>query len=141
MYKPKYFNESEMRITNETPEPVKNSAYKLVEKVLDPLREFIKKPIIVNSFIRTPEYNDAVGGANGSQHTLGEASDIKVNGMAIEEIYASIIRAGIVFDQLILEYGNGTTWIHISYREGRNRKQVLKGEKINGVWKYTPIKH
>lgn len=141
MYKPKYFSEKEMRIDGATPEHIKLNAYNVAEKVMDPLREFIKKPITVNSWYRSPEYNKKVGGAKNSQHTLGEAVDFVVKGMTIEEIYAIIIRMGLVFDQLIMEYGNGTTWVHISLkRVGTNRKEKLKAVKTNGKWGYTAIK-
>lgn len=141
MYKPKYFSEKEMRIDGATPEHIKLNAYNVAEKVMDPLREFIKKPITVNSWYRSPEYNKKVGGAKNSQHTLGEAVDFVVKGMSIEEIYAIIIKMKIPFDQLILEYGNGTTWVHISLkRVGTNRKEKLKAVKTNGKWGYTAIK-
>lgn len=48
---------------------------------LQKLRDRINKPIIINSGYRTPEHNKKVGGASGSQHLLGKAVDIKVNGM------------------------------------------------------------
>lgn len=141
MYKLKYFTELEMRIDGATPEHIKLNAYNVAEKVMDPLREFIKKPITINSWYRSLEYNKQVGGAKNSQHTLGEAIDFVVKGMTIEEIYASIIKMKITFDQLILEYGNGTTWVHISLkRVGTNRKEVLKAIKTNGKWNYTKVK-
>lgn len=141
MYKPKYFTELEMRITKDTPENIRLSALNIAEKVLDPFREFIKKPITVNSWYRTPEYNKQVGGAKNSQHTLGEAVDFVVKGMTNEEIYDSIIKINLPFDQLILENGNSTTWIHVSLKMvGTNRREVLKALKINGKWGYTKIK-
>lgn len=141
MYKLKYFTEAEMRITKDTPLDIIQNCYNLAEFVLDPLREFIKKPILINSWYRSPEYNKKVGGAKNSQHTLGEAVDFIVKGMTIEEIYAIIIRMELVFDQLIMEYGNGTTWVHISLkRVGTNRKEKLKAVKTNGKWGYTAIK-
>lgn len=141
MYKLKYFTELEMRIDGATPEHIKLNAYNVAEKIMDPLREFIKKPITINSWYRSLEYNKQVGGAKNSQHTTGEAIDFVVKGMTIEEIYASIIKMKITFDQLILEYGNGTTWVHISLkRVGTNRQEVLKAVKTNGKWNYTKVK-
>ena len=141
MYKLKYFTEAEMRITKDTPENIRLNALNIAEKIMDPLREFIKKPVLINSWYRSPEYNKKVGGAKNSQHTTGEAVDFIVKGMSIEEIYAIIMRMGLVFDQIILEYGNGTTWVHISLkRVGTNRKEKLKAIKTNGKWNYTPIK-
>ena len=84
MYKLKYFTEAEMRITKDTPLDIIQNCYNLAEFVLDPLRELVKKPILVNSWYRNPVYNAKVGGAKNSQHTLGEAADIVVKGMTVE---------------------------------------------------------
>ena len=141
MYKSKYFTNSEMRIEENTEEKIVLNCSCLAERVLDPLREFIRKPITINSWYRSPEYNKKVGGAKNSQHTQGEAADFVIKGMTIEEVYAIIMKLKISFDQLIMEYGNGTTWIHISFKRiGVNRSEKLKAVKTNGVWKYTPIK-
>lgn len=49
----------------------------LVANVLDPLRDAWGKPIVVNSGYRCPKLNRAVGGVARSQHTKGEAADIR----------------------------------------------------------------
>ena len=143
MYKLKYFTEAEMRITKDTPLDIIQNCYNLAEFVLDPLRELIKKPILVNSWYRNPVYNAQVGGAKNSQHTFGEAADIVVKGMTVEEVYATIITNNIPFDQIIVEYDNvnKTTWIHISFRSlTKNRKSKLKAVKeVGKKWVYTPI--
>jgi 16S rRNA U516 pseudouridylate synthase RsuA-like enzyme len=48
----------------------------------------------------------------------------------------------VVFDQLIFEGGteDKAAWFHISYREGRNRKQVLRMLKSAGKTVYLPYK-
>ena len=53
----------------------------LVQK-LQQLRDRIGKPISITSGYRCPAHNAAVGGAAGSQHLLGKAADIVVQGMA-----------------------------------------------------------
>ena len=49
---------------------------KLVDNVLDPLREKYGKPIRVSSGYRSAILNRSVNGATSSQHRLGEAADI-----------------------------------------------------------------
>lgn len=44
---------------------------------LQALRDFIAAPIHVLSGFRCRKHNAAVGGTNGSQHTLGRAADIR----------------------------------------------------------------
>ena len=97
---------------------------KLVENVLDPLREKYGKPIRVSSGYRSAILNRSVNGATSSQHRLGEAADITVGSKEENRKLFEIIRLELPFDQLIDE--RDFSWVHVSFREGRNRKQVLK---------------
>lgn len=55
---------------------VKSNILKLVDRILDPLRENLGCPIIISSGYRCPELNKLVGGVKNSQHTIGQAADI-----------------------------------------------------------------
>ena len=50
---------------------LKDNLNKLIDNVLDPLRELYGKPIIVNSGYRCIKLNKAIGGAKNSQHLVG----------------------------------------------------------------------
>lgn len=96
----------------------------LAEKVLQPIRDLYGKPMIIDSGFRCPALNKAVGGVNTSQHLYGEAADIAVKG----NIYDLVMliknpENKFVYDQLI--YYPRRNFLHISYREGRNRMQYL----------------
>lgn len=99
---------------------------KLIENVLDPLREAYGKPIVVNSGYRCPALNKAVGGSKTSDHMKGCAADIvgtpntKSENKRLFELVKSL---DLPFDQLIDE--KNLSWVHVSHREGNNRKQVL----------------
>ena len=98
----------------------------LVDKILDPLREAYKKPIIVTSGFRCEELNRLVGGSKTSQHRTGQAVDIRTISDTPEEnkkLYDLIIELNLPFDQLINEYN--FDWVHVSFSE-KNRKQILK---------------
>lgn len=95
----------------------------LAVNVLEPIRVALGLAVHVNSAFRSPEVNAAVGGAPGSQHLHGEAADIWVSGLTPAELATRIVRLGVPFDQLIVE----PSWVHVSYREGRNRGQMLRG--------------
>ena len=97
---------------------------KLVENVLDPLREKYGKPIRIRSGYRSAILNRSVNGATSSQHRVGEAADITVGSKEENRKLFEIIRLELPFDQLIDE--RDFSWVHVSFREGRNRKQVLK---------------
>lgn len=97
---------------------------KLIEIVLDPLREWYGKPIRVNSGYRCKALNKAVGSkAKNSQHLYGEAADITAGSKEENEKLFNYIKDNLEFDQLINE--SDFSWVHVSYREGRLRKQVL----------------
>lgn len=96
---------------------------KLIEAILDPLSEWYGKPIRVNSGYRCEALNKAIGGSKTSQHCLGEAADITAGSKEENKKLFEYIKDNLPFDQLINE--SDFSWIHVSYREGRLRKQVL----------------
>lgn len=55
--------------------------------VLEAVRTHFGKPVIINSGCRCPDYNAKVGGAPNSQHTLGRAADIRVQGVEPSDVY------------------------------------------------------
>lgn len=113
------------------------------KKVFDKMREHFGVPVGVSSFYRSPELNKAIGGAKNSQHVKGEAIDIDADmfgGVTNKQIF-DYIRKNLDFDQLISEFGTEKkpAWIHVSYAT-KNRKQVLRAEKVNGKTVYKTIK-
>ena len=92
--------------------------------LLENVRTLIKKPIRINSAYRSPEVNALLGSKPTSQHCVGCAADIRVDGMTPDEIVRIIKDSSIVFDQLIREFDS---WVHISIpNEGKiARKNVL----------------
>ena len=95
----------------------------LIFYCLQPLRNEIKKPIIITSGYRCPNVNKIAGGVLNSQHLEGCAADFKIQGMTIKEIIYFIKKSGIEYDQLINEYDR---WVHISFVKNKNRKQIIK---------------
>lgn len=84
----------------------------------------------INSGYRNSEYNKSVGGTENSQHTKGESADISFpDNSIIYDVYKWIIN-NLEYDQIILEKGKYSMWIHISYKLQGNRKENLI--KING---------
>ena len=104
----------------------------LNERLMQPLRDYINKPIHINSGYRCPELNKLVGGSEKSQHLgfNGGACDIIVNGWDNERLARAIIDSSLDYDQLINEKGVYSDWIHISYSHLKNRKQILKAIEI-----------
>jgi hypothetical protein len=81
-------------------------------------------PIRVSSGYRSASLNRSVNGATSSQHLRGEAADITVDNKEGNKKLFNLIRNNLPFDQLIDE--KDFTWLHVSYRKGNLRKQILK---------------
>lgn len=92
----------------------------LCKVVLDPLRSELG-PILVTSGYRPPLLNKAIGGSRNSQHILGQAADIKSYKYPPRQVFDTIRRMDLPFDQVILEFDQ---WTHVSYGP-RKRGQVL----------------
>ena len=114
----------EKRIENTPDNPTIERMQALMDECLDKVREMWGKPIGVNSGYRSYELNKAVGGAKNSQHLRGEAADITAGTKENNrKLFDLIVASDIPFDQLIDE--SGYKWLHISYCQDYNRKQVL----------------
>ncbi len=99
-------------------------AMKLVALLcFEPMRKWYGKPLKINSFFRSAEVNKAVGGASTSQHLFGEAIDLTTGSKEENKKLFEWAKSHLTYDQIINEYDY--SWIHISYRSGRNRMQVL----------------
>lgn len=116
---------SKLGIDNTPSAEVRANLEALVVNCLDPVRTIYGKPIIVTSGYRCPALNAAVGGVANSQHTTGNAADIKpASGGSLEGIFRAAVRFGD-FDQMILEEKGGGRWIHISWRPTNRRHRIL----------------
>ena len=115
---------NELCIDNHIPsEKIRFSVRLLVLNLLEPLREIVQRPIILNSGYRCPALNKAIGGAKNSQHLIGEASDIRC-GSALEVLHLAQIvkRHKLPFDQMILY----ESILHLSFKaNGKQRHQIL----------------
>lgn len=109
------------------PEYVKNNIKEMVFQVLQPLRDYIDKPITINSGYRCLKLNSAVGGVPTSQHVQGQAVDIKVDGLSSFEIAQAVLDLHLPYDQLIL-YND---FVHLSIGT-RDRRQLLYNKSYNG---------
>ena len=99
----------------------------LCYNVLEPCRAKFDKPIRISSGYRSEELCVAIGSKKTSQHALGMAVDMEIPSESNLKV-ALWLQNNVDFDQLILEYYTGEAnsgWIHVSFHEGNNRKQVL----------------
>ena len=113
----------------------------LAENVFEPIRSHFNKPITISSGYRSLNLNQAIKGSITSQHCSGQAIDIDNVSPTNKEIF-DFIKKNLTFDQLIWEFGTSKNpdWVHVSFAENKNRKQILKATKLNGKTHYENFK-
>ena len=105
---------------SETPQEIIYNLQKLANQ-LQVVRNFTGKRITINSGYRSPEYNRRVGGVVNSQHVLGRAADIVVEGFTPKEV--SNIIEDLICRCDMEQGGLGTYSVFTHYDIGYNGKK------------------
>ena len=92
----------------------------LIFYCLQPVRNLIRKPIIITSGFRCKKLNDLVGGVKNSNHLSGCAADFVIKNYSPSEIIEIISSSDIPFSEHINEYDK---WVHISYLKHGNKRK------------------
>jgi zinc D-Ala-D-Ala carboxypeptidase len=120
----------------------RSEALRLTRRILEPLRLRVGRPVRISSGYRSPALNDELrrlgySASPTSDHMLGRAADIVVDGLSHEEVAAHVVGLGVEYDQLIwYEPGTGGS-CHVSLRANGNRRQALRKSKT-GYHAWTP---
>jgi hypothetical protein len=157
----KYISEQEFTTTrvrginNNLPDGViRKNALNLCKSILDIIRDYYNKPLIITSGYRCDKVNSAIGGAKTSQHRFGNAVDFYVVGINLKQIFNDISTGKIkstdgkplmnLIDQMIIENldsNNNTysgSWLHIG-RSSKPRHQKMLAKFIGGKPNYVNI--
>ena len=114
--------EFESKDGSKMPSDVYLNIVKLVGQ-LQFLRDYTGRAITVNSGYRSPEHNasDKVKGSKTSQHILGKAADITIEGLNPAEVYRLIDE--LIDMGLMLQGGLGKydTFTHYDIRKTKSR--------------------
>ena len=111
----------QLGIDNTAPRAAIDNLSRLCTLLLQPLRDYYKTKIFINSGYRSPDLNTRIGGTPNSQHLRGQAADIRFTGM--DTLPDVLKKYRVSFDQLIIY----PTFVHLSYVSVKeNRKQIIK---------------
>jgi len=123
-------------IINQPNETQVTNLKNLCGKILEPIRTYFGKVMIVSSGFRSPELNKAIGGSETSQHMQGEAADFIIISKELDAIYEWVIlKSALDYDQIIHEFNR---WIHISYTARyKNRLKNTVAMLVDGKTQYT----
>lgn len=88
---------------------------KLID-TLELIRATLNQPIKILSGRRCKKHNTAVGGAKNSQHLLGKAADIQIDGISPHDLYYKIVRLHNTGQAHIGGLGLYKTFVHVDVR-------------------------
>jgi uncharacterized protein YcbK (DUF882 family) len=113
-------SEFQSKCGREMPEDVKQNIQKLANS-LQVLRDKLGKSISINSGYRSLEHNAKRGGVKNSQHVLGKAADIAVQGLTTKQVASEIEKLIASGDMLQGGIGIYPTFVHYDIRKIRAR--------------------
>lgn len=130
-------------ISNQPTEEHIENMKRFAMMVFEPIRARFDTPIYISSGYRSEKLNKAIKGSLTSQHCSGEAADIDMDGSSVitnADVF-HYIKDNLEFDQLIWEFGdkNNPDWVHVSYKDEGNRKEVLAAYREEGKTKYKKL--
>ena len=106
----------------------------LVDTLLDPFREYMGQPIVVNSGFRCEELNNLVGGSKTSAHRLGYAADIHMDNISyktLQQVLLDFCKArGIAYDQIFSETDGYSEWVHVGLKNQTYEQRMQSGNWI-----------
>lgn len=120
---------------NNQPNEQQLANMKMVAQNMEKIRTLLGKPLHINSWLRLPELNVAVGGSKISSHMDGYAVDFTCSAYGDPYKVAKALKeSNIQVDQCIHEFGR---WVHVSFApEMRNQFLTIfkpANKYVNGV--------
>ena len=123
-----WLEEFQCKDGSEMPKPVFRKI-EILAKQLQVIRDVLSVPMTLTNAYRSPSHNRVVGGVKSSQHLLGTACDIQVNGMNSQQVYDTIER--LIKEGKIKQGGLGLyhNFVHYDIRGYRARWDFVNKNK------------
>lgn len=130
------YSETAIRLgINNQPSEQQLENMKIAAAGMEQVRALLGKPIRINSWLRLPEVNVAVGGSAKSSHMDGWAIDFACSSFGDTYAVAKAVEAsGIKYSQLIHEFGR---WVHVSFSPDLKQQSLTifkpQNKYVNGI--------
>ncbi len=122
---------------NRIPPEYIDNIKRLVDTILQPLRNEIGSALHISSGYRSFKVNKGVGGSKNSAHLKAKAADIWSADYTPYELTQLIIKLNLPYEQVIHEFGR---WTHVSVpaKNKAPRRKILTAHKVgNNVTRYA----
>ncbi|HET8934080.1 MAG TPA: D-Ala-D-Ala carboxypeptidase family metallohydrolase [Polyangiales bacterium] len=119
-------------IVQRLPDALWPNLQRLVDTILEPIRETLNTPIHVSSGYRDRVVNSLVGGAANSAHMDARAADITTSAWTAPELARLIQQMNLPgMHKCILEFGS---WVHVSIAEDNETplRQYMHAKRVHG---------
>ncbi len=127
-------------IDNTAPDRALENASILAQLILDPLTDYLGAKLQINSWFRSIELNNAVGGSNNSDHLYALAADIENPRGNNAELANLLLQHDIPFDQLIYyDSISNPSRLHVSIDPGVSAMQQQREVWLKANGKYTKV--
>jgi len=117
-------------------EEIKANIQRLVDEIMQPLRDDLGAALLISSGYRPEDLNSLIGGSKTSAHRFGCAADFRSNAESPLDLCERIVRLDLPYDQVIHEFGR---WVHVGIRwDGEPpRKEKLTAYKDGTLTLYA----
>lgn len=105
-----YLHDWQVHVVPEYPDVMQ--AIKIQALKMDEIRNFLNRPITIDSWYRPIVYNESISGAKRSAHLFGMACDFTVKGLAPNEVRAALAPRLVEFN-IRMENLPDSNWVHV----------------------------
>jgi hypothetical protein len=95
---------------------------------LEQLRSLAGKEIQIRDGYRCPAYNQEVGGVTDSEHTRGQAVDVGIPGLSLQQMYELVLQIPTFAEGGIGVYDGG--FLHVDVRRYAGRWARVRGQYV-----------
>ncbi len=95
---------------------------------LELLRSMAQAPVVIHDGYRCPAHNQEVGGVTNSEHTRGQAADVSISGLTLQQMFELALQVPAFFNDGIGAYDG--SFLHLDVRPRAARWARVNGRYV-----------